>query len=171
MGDKGNYPPRYLVAERKRAEGDVYVVLTVTDPSSIQLDKKMGSPYYLQVLEAQKMQAHAKVFVVGHTTTRVAARRTRTSRSRAQSVVDALTKQGVDKGRLQAVGVANVSPVAGNGGGRTAGLATVGWRWCCSRSRRRGCSRPRSAPRRSCRAAEQAAAAAHGHRPERAPAS
>lgn len=170
MDDNGNFPPRYLVAERKRPEGDVFVVLTATDPSSTQLGKKMGGPYYLQVLEAQKMQmgavvvdakaitgqlaqegrvafygvqfdtgsatlqaaslaqitqmaqalktqAPAKVFVVGHTDNVGGyAQNQDLSQRRAQSVVDALAKQGIDKGRLQAVGVANVSPVASNGG-------------------------------------------------------
>ena len=170
MSDNGNYPPRYLVAERKRAEGDVVVVLHVTDPTSTQLDRKMGSPYYLQVLEAQKMQMgavvvdakaitgqlvqegrvafyginfdtgsaslqaasqaqiaqmaqslkaqpQARVFVVGHTDNVGGyAQNQGLSQRRAQAVVDAMALQGIDKGRMQAVGVANVSPLASNAG-------------------------------------------------------
>lgn len=169
MENNGNYPPRYLVAERKRPEGDEYAVLTVTDPSSTEQDKKMGGPYYLQVVEVQKMQMGAvsvldakaiggqlaqegkavfygihfdtnsatiqsasqpqltqmaemlksqqqiKVFIVGHTDNVGGyAHNQGLSQRRAQSVVEALAAQGINKARLQAVGVANVAPAASN---------------------------------------------------------
>ena len=57
--DNGNYPPRFLVAQLKRAQGDVYVSLTVKPPSSTQQDKGMGGPYFLQVIEVQAMRSDA----------------------------------------------------------------------------------------------------------------
>ena len=54
-----NYPPRFLVAQLKRAQGDVYVNLTVQPPSSTQQNKNMGGPYFLQVIEAQAMRTDA----------------------------------------------------------------------------------------------------------------
>jgi outer membrane protein OmpA-like peptidoglycan-associated protein len=159
----GNYPPRYLVASREIPEGNLYVTLTVEDYGA-------SSLYYLQVLEAKKMQMDAvqildakaigseltsvgkvslygiefdtnsatiradslpqvqqmadvlkaqsqlKVFIVGHTDNVGAYEQNRTlSQRRAQSVLDALSNAGIDKGRMQAVGVANVAPVVSNG--------------------------------------------------------
>ena len=57
--ENGNYPPRFLVAQLKRTQGDVYVNLTVTPPSSTQQNQKMGGPYFLQVIEAQAMRTDA----------------------------------------------------------------------------------------------------------------
>lgn len=57
--ENGNYPPRFLVAQLKRAQGDVYVNLTVKPPSSTQQDKGMGGPYFLQVIEVQAMRSDA----------------------------------------------------------------------------------------------------------------
>jgi outer membrane protein OmpA-like peptidoglycan-associated protein len=169
MDDNGNYPPRYLVAKREAPDGDVYVTLTAREPSTTEKGKKMGGPYYLQVLEVQKMksdsvqvfdakamgsaleqagkvviygiefdtdsasirpasqpqlqqmatvlkgQPQLKVFIVGHTDNAGGYEHNRgLSQRRAQSVVEALSNQGVDKARLQAVGVANVVPMASN---------------------------------------------------------
>lgn len=57
--ENGNYPPRFLVAQLKRAQGDLYVNLTVQPPSSTQQGKGMGGPYFLQVIEVQAMQSGA----------------------------------------------------------------------------------------------------------------
>lgn len=56
MDNNGNYPPRYLAARLKRAAGDVTVALTVLPPSSVQKDAGVGSPYFLQVIEARPME-------------------------------------------------------------------------------------------------------------------
>ena len=57
--ENSNYPPRFLVAQLKRVQGDVYVNLTVKAPSSVQQGAKMGGPYFLQVVEAQAMRTDA----------------------------------------------------------------------------------------------------------------
>lgn len=57
MGDNGNYPPRYLVGRFSRADGDLTAVLTVHAPSSTQRDNQVGSPYFLQIIEAAAMHA------------------------------------------------------------------------------------------------------------------
>lgn len=55
IDDNGNYPPRVLVARLARAEGDVTVMLTVLPPSSTEVSRGTGGPYFLQVIEAQPM--------------------------------------------------------------------------------------------------------------------
>jgi OmpA-OmpF porin, OOP family len=57
--ENGNYPPRFLVAQLKRPQGDVYVNLTVQAASSTQQGKSMGGPYFLQVIEVQAMRTDA----------------------------------------------------------------------------------------------------------------
>jgi len=169
IDDNAGLPPRYLVASRETPRGNLYVTLTAIDPSSTQKGYGMGGPYYLQVLEAQKMrmdavqvldakaignelkqtgkvafygiefdtdsatiragsqpqlqqmadvlktQGQLKVFIVGHTDNTGTYEHNRAlSQRRAQSVTDALGTQGIDKARLQAVGVASVAPVASN---------------------------------------------------------
>lgn len=57
LGMNGNYPPRYLVAQLARPEGDVTAILTVQPPSSTQKDNGVGSPYFLQVIESGAMKA------------------------------------------------------------------------------------------------------------------
>jgi OmpA-OmpF porin, OOP family len=56
MDNNSNYPPRYLAARLKRPAGDVTVALTVLPPSSTQKDAGVGSPYFLQVIEAKPME-------------------------------------------------------------------------------------------------------------------
>lgn len=56
MDSDGSYPPRYLAARLKRAAGDMTVVLMVRPPSSTQKDANVGSPYFLQVIDAKPMQ-------------------------------------------------------------------------------------------------------------------
>jgi len=84
-----------------------------TDSASI----RTGSlPQLQQMVSVLKAQGQLKVFIVGHTDNAGAYEHNRVlSQRRAQAVVDALGGQGIDKGRLQAVGVANVAPVASNG--------------------------------------------------------
>lgn len=57
LGENGNYPPRYLVAQLARPEGNVTAILTVQPPSSTQKDNGVGSPYFLQVIESGAMKA------------------------------------------------------------------------------------------------------------------
>ena len=57
--ENSNYPPRFLVAQLKRPQGDVYVNLTVQAASSTQQGKSMGGPYFLQVIEVQAMRTDA----------------------------------------------------------------------------------------------------------------
>lgn len=56
MSRNGNYPPRFLVAQLQRAEGDVTVILTVKGPSSTEKNSGVGAPYFLQVIESAAMQ-------------------------------------------------------------------------------------------------------------------
>lgn len=169
MDSNGSYPPRYLVAQRDTPEGQLYVTLTAREPSSTEKERGVGGPYYLQVLDVQKMrvdavkvldakaigseleqagkvvfhgvqfdtnsaalrpesqpqlqqmvaalkaQPGARVFIVGHTDNVGGYEHNRAlSQRRAQSVVDALSTQGIDKARLRAAGVANVAPMASN---------------------------------------------------------
>jgi outer membrane protein OmpA-like peptidoglycan-associated protein len=57
LGENGNYPPRYLVAQLARPEGNVTAILTVQPPSSTQKDNGVGSPYFLQFIESGAMKA------------------------------------------------------------------------------------------------------------------
>jgi outer membrane protein OmpA-like peptidoglycan-associated protein len=169
MEDNASYPPRYLVARRESPEGDLYVTVTVCEPHSALQGLGFGGPYYLQVLEVQKMRLGAvqvldakaiggelektgkvifhginfdtdsatirpdsqaqlqqmaaalqsqpglKVFIVGHTDNVGAYEHNRgLSQRRAQSVIDALAAQGINKNRMLAAGVANVAPLASN---------------------------------------------------------
>ena len=59
MDDSGMFPPRFLVAYLKGAQGEVYVSLTVRPPSSLQDGKGVGPPYFLQVVEVQAMRTDA----------------------------------------------------------------------------------------------------------------
>lgn len=59
MDDSGNFPPRFLVAQLKGPQGDVFVSLTVRPPSSVQDGKGVGPPYFLQVVEVQAMRTDA----------------------------------------------------------------------------------------------------------------
>jgi OOP family OmpA-OmpF porin len=61
MGSSGNYPPRFLVARLTRAEGDIIAVLTVKGPSSTEIDRGAGGPYFLQIIETQAMQTGSVV--------------------------------------------------------------------------------------------------------------
>lgn len=56
LGENGNYPPRYLVAQLARPEGNVTAILTVQPASSTQKDNGVGSPYFLQVVESGAMK-------------------------------------------------------------------------------------------------------------------
>jgi outer membrane protein OmpA-like peptidoglycan-associated protein len=74
-----------------------------------------SAPQLQQMAGALKAQAQLKVFIVGHTDNVGSYENNRSlSQRRAQSVIDALAGQGIDKGRMQAVGVANVAPAASN---------------------------------------------------------
>ena len=59
MEDSGMFPPRFLVAFLKGAQGDVYVSLTVRPPTSTQDGKGVGPRYFLQVIEVQAMRTDA----------------------------------------------------------------------------------------------------------------
>lgn len=58
MEENGNYPPRFLVAQRK-GESDLYASLTVQPPSSTETDRGVGARYFLQVVETQPMRTDA----------------------------------------------------------------------------------------------------------------
>ena len=83
-----------------------------TDSASIQ----PGSQGQLRsMIEVLKSQPKLRVFIVGHTDNVGAYEHNQSlSLRRAQSLVDALAKAGIEKTRLQAAGVANVSPLASN---------------------------------------------------------
>jgi len=84
-----------------------------TDSATIRAD---SLPQLEQMVGVLKAKGQLKVFIVGHTDNAGTYEHNRVlSQRRAQAVVDALGGQGIDKGRLQAVGVANVAPVASNG--------------------------------------------------------
>lgn len=57
MDSNGNYPPRFLVARLARPEGDITVVLTVKSPSSTEIGRGAGGPYFLQIIESAAMKA------------------------------------------------------------------------------------------------------------------
>ena len=57
MDSSGNYPPRFLVARLARQEGDITVVLTVKGPSSTEVGRGVGGPYFLQIIESAAMKA------------------------------------------------------------------------------------------------------------------
>ena len=59
MEENGHYPPRFLVAQRQRPEGEVHASLTVQPASSTQKDKGVGAPYYLQIIETKAMRTDA----------------------------------------------------------------------------------------------------------------
>jgi outer membrane protein OmpA-like peptidoglycan-associated protein len=83
-----------------------------TDSASIRPD---SLPQLQQMADVLKAQGKLNVFIVGHTDNAGTYEHNRAlSQRRAQSVVDALGGQGIAKARLQAVGVANVAPVASN---------------------------------------------------------
>jgi len=76
-----------------------------------------SQPLLQQMASVLKTQKQLRVFIVGHTDNAGAYEHNQgLSQRRAQAVVDALGAQGIDKKRLQAVGVANVAPVASNAG-------------------------------------------------------
>jgi outer membrane protein OmpA-like peptidoglycan-associated protein len=56
MHNNSNFPPRFLVAQSKRASGLVTVILTVQPPSSTEQNAGVGAPYFLQVIETAEMQ-------------------------------------------------------------------------------------------------------------------
>ncbi len=56
MDSNGNYPPRFLVARLARPEGDITVVLTVKSPSSTEVGRGVGGPYFLQIIESAAMK-------------------------------------------------------------------------------------------------------------------
>lgn len=169
MDDSDMFAPRFLVAQLKGPQGDVYVSLTVRPPSSVQDGKGVGPPYFLQVVEVQAMRTDAvtvnaaalqkglaadgkvalygvffdtgsavvkaeskaqldemarlmaaspalKVFIVGHTdNVGDLSANLALSQRRAEAIAAWLAQNGkVDARRLNARGIANVSPVAAN---------------------------------------------------------
>jgi outer membrane protein OmpA-like peptidoglycan-associated protein len=83
-----------------------------TDSAAIRPDSQAQLQQMAAVL---KSQPKLKVFIVGHTDNVGAYEHNRgLSQRRAQSVVDVLAAQGIDKTRMLAAGVANVAPLASN---------------------------------------------------------
>jgi outer membrane protein OmpA-like peptidoglycan-associated protein len=97
---------------QKAGKVALYGIEFDTNSASIRAD---SLPQLQQMADVLKAQGQLKVFIVGHTDNVGTYEHNRAlSQRRAQSVTDALGSQGIDKARLQAVGVANVAPVASN---------------------------------------------------------
>jgi outer membrane protein OmpA-like peptidoglycan-associated protein len=84
-----------------------------TDKASIRPD---GKPAVDEIASLMKKEAALKLSVEGHTdNVGEAARNASLSRERAQAVVDALVKDGIESARLSAAGHGAGKPLAGNG--------------------------------------------------------
>ena len=55
VGAGRSYPVRFLAAQLSRAQGDVYVTLTVEPPDSTTQNRGMGARYFMQVIESAPM--------------------------------------------------------------------------------------------------------------------
>jgi OOP family OmpA-OmpF porin len=55
FNNAANHPVRFLAAQLARAEGDVYVTLTVQPQNSTTQDRGMGARYFMQVIESAPM--------------------------------------------------------------------------------------------------------------------